>query len=486
MKDIVLYSISGLIIYFILLMLLVIKFNKSKNLEEYYMGGRSLSFWVLSLTFIASWWGAGSALSTADLAFTDGISAYWIYGMPVLISTIFMALLAKRIRRIPVMTQPEMIALRYGRFSSILVSIVVYLFMMLSAASQMVGIGLFFTGFLGLNYETGVIAGTFIVLSYSLFSGFKGVVFTDVLQFFFLTLSAIYVCYTGYISGGDIESIREIVSARQEEHFFDFTYNLSGNLVYVFTFGAAWMIQANVWQRIMATRNVNDAYKMTMLSLIIYIPLYAIAVFTGMVAIPIYDQLPEGGIIPALTRDFMSPFMGAVIFIGICSAIMSTMDSLINTGSLILTKDIYVNQINPRSDQRKVVRAGIISTFITTLIALAIALRLRSILEVSWIAADILATGCFIPIVGGFFWRRATHSGAIASILFGMLFSFYNLFIQLGVKLPAFWQHNSVYQLLYGMSFSFFLYIFVSLLSKPEYKKADEYISFSRENKSKE
>lgn len=104
MKDIVLYSISGLIIYFILLMLLVIKFNKSKNLEEYYMGGRSLSFWVLSLTFIASWWGAGSALSTADLAFTDGISAYWIYGMPVLISTIFMALLAKRIRRIPVMT----------------------------------------------------------------------------------------------------------------------------------------------------------------------------------------------------------------------------------------------------------------------------------------------------------------------------------------------------------------------------------------------
>lgn len=450
------------------------------------MGGRSLSFWLLSLTFIASWWGAGSALSTADLAYSDGLSAYWVYGMPVLISTLFMVLLAKKIRRIPAMTQPEMIALRYGRFSSVLVSIVIYLFMMLSAASQMVGIGLFFTGFLGLGYETGVIAGTVIVLSYSLFSGFKGVVFTDVLQFFFLTLSALYVCYVGYVSGGNLEAIQDVVISRQKTHFFDFTYNLSGNLVYVFTFGAAWMIQANVWQRIMATRNVNDAYKMTILSLIIYIPLYAIAVFTGMVAIPIYDQLPEGGIIPALTRDYMSPFMGAVIFIGICSAIMSTMDSLINTGSLILTKDIYVNQIKPGSDQKKIVRIGIIATFLTTLIALGIALKLRSILEVSWIAADILATGCFIPIVAGFFWRRATHSGAIASILFGMMFSFYNLFIQLGANLPAFWEHNSVYQLLYGMSFSFFLYIFVSLLSKPEYDKADKYILFSRENNSNE
>lgn len=485
MKDIVLYSISGLIIYFILLMFLVIKFNKSKNLEEYYMGGRSLSFWVLSLTFIASWWGAGSALSTADLAYTDGISAYWIYGMPVLISTIFMAILAKKIRRIPVMTQPEMISLRYGRLSSILVSIVVYLFMMLSAASQMVGIGLFFTGFLGLTYETGVLTGTFIVLSYSLFAGFRGVVFTDVLQFFFLTLSALYVCYTGYISGGDMDAIHAIVRDQHKTHFFDFSYNLSNNLVYVFTFGAAWMIQANVWQRIMATRNVTDAYKMTILSLFIYIPLYAIAVFTGMVAIPIYDQMPEGGIIPALTRDFMSPFMGAVIFIGICSAIMSTMDSLINTGSLILTKDIYVNQFRSESSQKKVVRIGIISTFLTTVIALGIALRLRSILEVSWIAADILATGCFIPIIAGFFWRRATHSGAIASIVFGMIYSLYNLCIQLGAELPAFWQHNSVHQLLYGMSFSFFLYIFVSLLSKPDYKKADEYILFSREDNSK-
>ncbi|MGL4806791.1 MAG: sodium:solute symporter family transporter, partial [Bacteroidales bacterium] len=153
MKDILLYSLGGLVIYFILLMVVVIRMNKNESLEDYYMGGRKLSFWLLSLTFIASWWGAGSALSTADLAYTDGISAYWVYAMPVLFSTLLMALLAKKIRRIPVMTQPEMIELRYGKTASLLVSVVVYLFMMLSAASQMVGVGLFFSGFLDFSYE---------------------------------------------------------------------------------------------------------------------------------------------------------------------------------------------------------------------------------------------------------------------------------------------------------------------------------------------
>ncbi|MGL5683972.1 MAG: sodium:solute symporter family protein [Marinifilaceae bacterium] len=480
MKDIVLYSLGGLVIYFILLMVVVIRMNRNESLEDYYMGGRKLSFWLLSLTFIASWWGAGSALSTADLAFTDGISAYWVYAMPVLFSTILMAVLAKKIRRIPAMTQPEMITLRYGKTAGVLVSVIVYLFMMLSAASQMVGIGLFFSGFLDFSYEWGVLIGTVIVLSYSLFSGFRGVVFTDVIQFFFLTVSTLYVCYIGFYSGGNLNEIKAIVEAKHQTQYFDFLHNIGNNMIYVLTFGAAWMIQANVWQRIMATRTAQDAYKMTIVSLFIYIPLYAIAVFTGMSAIPIYDTLPAGGVIPALTKDFMSPVAGALVFIGVCSAIMSTMDSLINTGSMILSKDIYQDRINPSAKQTLLVKIGLISTTVTTLIGLIIALNLRSILEVSWIAADILATGCFIPIVMSFFWRRGTHKGAVCSIVFGITYSLCNLLIQMGVTIPTFWKPGSAEQIIYGMSLSFLIFILVSLFTKPDLQKANYYIEKSR------
>ena len=62
-------SLIGLIIYFSVLIFAVHRDRKSDSALEFFFGGRSMPFWMLSVAFIASWWGAGSALSTADLAY---------------------------------------------------------------------------------------------------------------------------------------------------------------------------------------------------------------------------------------------------------------------------------------------------------------------------------------------------------------------------------------------------------------------------------
>ena len=59
-------SLIALVIYFAVLLIAVTKEKKNNNVLDYFFAGRSLPFWALSITFIASWWGAGSALSTAD------------------------------------------------------------------------------------------------------------------------------------------------------------------------------------------------------------------------------------------------------------------------------------------------------------------------------------------------------------------------------------------------------------------------------------
>ena len=81
-------ALIGLVLYFALLLFVVTREKKSHNVLDYFFAGRSLPFWALSITFVASWWGAGSAISTADLAYTDGLGAFWYYGVPVLISTL--------------------------------------------------------------------------------------------------------------------------------------------------------------------------------------------------------------------------------------------------------------------------------------------------------------------------------------------------------------------------------------------------------------
>ena len=93
-------SLIGLILYFAILLLVVLKEKKNSDVEDYFFAGRSLPFWALSITFIASWWGGGSALSTADLAFADGMGAFWYYGVPVLVATLLMGLGARAIRSV--------------------------------------------------------------------------------------------------------------------------------------------------------------------------------------------------------------------------------------------------------------------------------------------------------------------------------------------------------------------------------------------------
>ena len=112
-----------------------------------------------------------------------------------------------------------------------------------------------------------------------------------------------------------------------------------------------------------------------------------------------------------------------------------------------------------------------------TAAVLLISLGIRSILEISWIASDVITTGVFVPLVAGFIWRRGNAKGAMAPMLWGLSYCGYNLLISLGVPLPSFWQAQSAQQVILGVASSAVVYIAVSLCTRPEYEKADAFIA---------
>ena len=464
-------SIIGLIIYFLILLLVVIFEKPNKNVEDYFFAKRSLPFWALSITFIASWWGAGSAISTADLAYSDGIGAFWYYGVPVLLSTFLMIIFSKSIRKIGYLTQGQLFEARYSKLTAKYLSILFYIFMTFSAASQMVGIGQFFGSYLNLNYEIGIILGTSIVLVYSVFGGFRGVVLTDIIQFVFLFISAIIVFIIATINAGGFTNIYNYANNIGKTNYFSFFDGAKKYLAYVITFGCAWMIQANVWQRISATRNEDDAKKMTVLSFFVYIPLYLIVVLTGMAGIVLFKELPEGGIISAIVKNYMSPIVSSIVFVGISAAIMSTMDSLINTGALTLTLDLIKTD-----DETKKIKVSRYATLITIFIALLISLRIRSILVISYLASDIITTGVFIPLIFAFFFKKGNSNGALSSMIFGSIYSFYNLLVEIGLPLYPLFKDNSTIRVIFGLAISTIVYISISLIFKEDNKKAENFI----------
>ena len=479
MDKLQIFSLVALCLYFAGLLYAVSREKKNENVLDYFFGGRSLPFWALSITFIASWWGAGSALSTADLAYTDGLGAFWYYGVPVLISTFLMMLGARSIRRVGYLTQGEMMQARYSPATAKVLSVLILVFMVFTAASQMVGIGTFFGTYMGLPYEAAVLLGTGIVLIYSLFGGFRGVVLTDIIQFVLLAVSAFAVFWVGMDKSGGFAGIAAAAQAAGRTEYLSLTAGAEKYMMYVITFGCAWMIQANVWQRISAARSDTDAKKMTVMSFFAYIPLYLIVVLTGMAGFVLYDTLPEGGVVTAIVMDCMSPAVGALVFVGISAAIMSTMDSLINTGAMTLVLDLAPNSGN----EKRQLAFSRTATLLVTAAALVIALGIRSILEISWIASDIITTGVFVPLVAGFFWRRGNAKGAMASMTVGFVYCTYNLLIGFGLPLPAFWQAQSAQQVILGVALSTVCYVGVSLCTPPDYQKADVFLQMARGEK---
>lgn len=468
------YALIGLGAYFALLLYAVTREKKNNNAVDFFFAGRSLPFWALAITFVASWWGAGSALSSADLAFDDGMGAFFYYGVPVLISTFLMILGAKAIRRVGYLTQGEMMEARYSKPVARMLALMILIFMTFNAAAQMVGIGNFFGSYLNLDYTVAILLGTIIVLIYSMFGGFRAVVLTDIIQFVLLTISAVCVFGFALYFAGGMSGIAEAADKAGKAGYMNMGSGVSKYFMYVVTFGCSWMIQANVWQRISAAKDDGGARKMAVLSFFMFIPLYLIVVITGMAGFAIYEKLPQGGIIVAIVKDLMSPVVGAIVFVGISAATMSTMDSLINTGAMTLIMDL-----SPGEDKNKTVKYSILATLAVSLVALLIAMRFRSILQVTWIASDIITTGVFVPLIMGFFWRRGTDKGALFSMIWGLAYCMYNFFISVGFDFPRFWTHGAASEVLVGVGVSAVVYIVVSLLTEPDYEKADKFIEMA-------
>lgn len=448
----------------------------SNNSESYFLASRQLPAWLLAITFIASWWGGGSAIDLVDQAYTEGISTFWIYGVPVLLSTALMFIFAAGIRRFNTLSQPELIEKRYDWRSSLMLSIFIMVFMTLGAAVQVIVVGRLLDTLLGVGYVWGAVIGTLMVIFYSLFGGFRGVVLTDLLQFGFFLFSTLFLFFLAYNNSGGFSAMVQASEVRAIGGYTDFFHNIGNNLAFVVTFGTSWMIQANVWQRISAARTPRAARQMMAISFFVFIPLYIIVTLTGMLALPLYNELPQGGVVSALLVGLNSDVIRGVIFVGLCSAIMSTMDSMLNTGALTLTIDLYKKYINPSASPKSYVTVGRWATLMVGAVALFIGVSIESVITISWIGADFIATGVFVPLVLGFVWRRGTSDGAFASMIFGLIFSLYNLLVAVGVDLPTAWDIASTQQAIIGIVSSFVIYVVVSFLTIPDNDKSRKFI----------
>lgn len=159
--------------------------------EEFFAAGRGLPWWLAGTSMVATTFAVDTPLAIAGLVATEGIAGNWFWWADVLPAMLGAFLIAHLWRRSGVLTDNELIELRYGGRSAAGLRLFRALYFGVLRNAIVIGwVNLAMLKVLqlalGLDPATGswVLAGLFaLTLSYTLLSGLWGVVLTDVLQF---------------------------------------------------------------------------------------------------------------------------------------------------------------------------------------------------------------------------------------------------------------------------------------------------------------
>jgi len=417
--------LAALVVYFIVLLAgSALSRKKQRGLEDFFLASRKLSPLLVYFSVSASWIGAVSMLVSADEALANGISSFWIMGLPAGVTVlIFAFVLARPIRRVNILSLPDLVEKWYGREVRHITALLIIWYMILLAASQMVALGRFLQPILGTSYIVSLGAGVGVVLLYSLRGGFSSVVITDSIQFVLLGLGVIGL-FVFISERSSFVEVSTLASQFELKNYFNFFSNIKENVLIFISFTLAWTISPITWQRIQAARSEKAARSGLLGSAGTLLVFYMLVISVGMMSLPLLSSRNLGEpLFSVLIRTDMNIFLGILLFVGITAAVMSTMDTAINTGALSLTRDVF-DRLFGLVSHGKSIRWSRLATLIVGIAAFLIATRFRSILQTLGLASEIMAEGLFIPGIAMLFLRRKMPRAGLFSLVMGGGYSF--------------------------------------------------------------
>jgi len=429
--------IIGLFIYFMVLVVIGISLSrKSPDFDAYFYGQRKLGVFLIFFTITASWFGAASSIATIESAYKTGYSAVWLLGIPTITTMLIFLLINKKVRETRFVSLPVLLEKYYGKTVAAFASFLIFFYMVVLAASQLVAWGKFIGGFTGQSYAWTVISGAVVVILYSYLGGYLSVVVSDGVQFLLLTLSLLYLLL--FFQGDAVISKPTDV---------DLLQNSGSNILMTISFTLAWVISPIIWQRIGSAKSARASKWGLWLSIAAFSSLYFVVIRTGIHLRSFSDVAGTGtGLLGTVVKNWLPRGGSLLVFLGIAAAIMSTTDTALNMGSLTLVKDVF----KIKKKTRTVFYAKIATVVCGTAAAL-IALKFNSIIKTLGLASEIMAEGLFIPGMFMLFFKKKRPMAGMLSLLLGGGFSIL-IFINaygLGLPLPQ-WP----FSLPYGMGLS--------------------------------
>lgn len=425
------------VLYFaVLLGIGVYFYKKNKNIEDYYVGGRSLTSWHVGLSVVATDVGGGFSIGLGGLGFTIGIAGSWMLFTGLvgawLSAVVLIPIISRLSGKHKFFTFPQIFELFYNNKVAFLAGIISAIGYIGFTSSQLLaGAKLASATFKELDLITAlVIMGTITVI-YTGIGGLKAVIYTDTVQWIVLMFGLIFIGIPiAYNAVGGMSAIREAVPTELLS-LKNVTWQQLVN--WAVTIIPIWFVGMTLYQRIYASRSRKQAQKAWFIAGLFEWPIMAfMGVFLGLIARVAYTKgmfIDLGyGIqtsidaemgLPILLNTVLPVGLMGIILSSYFSAILSTADSCLMAASGNLQTDILEKIFHFKSDIKSQLRWSQILTIIIGVLAIFLASFMTNVLDLMLYSYAFMVSGLFIPILVALYGKKPNSIAAIISMITG-------------------------------------------------------------------
>jgi Na+/proline symporter len=419
--------------------------RSSESLDEYFVSGRALPWWLAGTSMVATTFSADTPLVVAGLVARYGVAGNWLWWNGAISGILTVFFFARLWRRAGVLTDLEFAELRYGGkpaaalrgFRAIYLALPVNLIIMGWVTRAMVTVLQ-----ISLNIEpwTAAILLFAVTAGYTIFAGLWGVVVTDTFQFVVKMSGVIVLAVIAVKSVGGLDELTRSSIAHFGSRQAAFGVLppageawLPVSTLVVFLavqWWAAWYPGAEpggggyVAQRILAAKVERHGLLATLWFNIAH---YALRpwpwILVGFVALIRYPHLtnPEEGYVRVMVDVLPSPLKG-LLLATFAAAYMSTIGTHLNWGASYLVNDVYLRFLRPQSSERGRVIASRVATVALMLLSLVVMAYLRSV-EQGWKLLIGLGAGTGAVFILRWYWWRINAWSEISAMTASFLTS---------------------------------------------------------------
>ena len=458
--DILVFAIYVAIIIGVGLWVSRDKKGSQKSTEDYFLAGKSLPWWAVGASLIAANISAEQFIGMSGSGFSIGlaIASYeWMSALTlVIVGKYFLPVFIDK----GIYTIPEFVEKRFNKQLKTILAvfwIALYVFVNLTSVLYLGGLAL--QTILGIPLMYSIIGLALFALVYSIYGGLSAVVWTDVIQVFFLVLGGLLTTYmaVSFIGGTDgwfagldkmIEAAPghfEMILDQSNPQFA----NLPGIAVLI---GGLWVANLYYWgfnqyiiQRTLAAKSVPEAQKGIMFAAYLKLVVPFLVVLPGIAAFVITSDpalmasLGDAALqnIPSLAHadkaypwltQFLPVGVKGVVFAALAAAIVSSLASMLNSTATIFTMDIYKEYIAPEAGDHKLVNVGRIAAIVALIIGCLVAPLLGNIGQAFQYIQEytgLVSPGILAVFMLGLFWKKTTSKGAIIGVIASIPFALF-------------------------------------------------------------